>query len=330
MNKPLVSIIIPVYNAAAYIAETINSAISQTWENKEIIIVDDGSTDGSLAIVKKYENDSIKVFTQQNKGAGAARNTGLSRATGEYIQFLDADDLLSTNKIESQIDQLINSPGYLALCATVHFQNGTPPTDQPVQHDWYAEGSNDPADFLIKLYGGALIGPVYGGMIQPNAWLTPKNIVDKAGPWNEMRNPDDDGEFFCRIVLASKGIVYADDAINYYRKFNTGNSLSGQKKFEYAAGILKSTDLKASYLLSHTNRKEAKLALCRLYYENAVSFYPQYKSLAREAEKKAMVMAPLFNFNPYYKGFLFTLSKILGWKGVRYLQYLKIQITNKG
>jgi len=329
MIEPLVSIIIPVYNAEKHIQQCINSVLAQTWKNIEVIIVDDSSTDGSLAIAKRYENRRFKILTQPNKGASAARNSGLKEAKGEYIQFLDADDLLSSNKIESQINQLTNFPEHLALCTTVHFQNNTDPTEYPVQHEWYAQGSNDPVDFLIKLYGGGLIGPGYGGMIQPNAWLTPKSLITKAGPWNEMRNPDDDGEFFCRVILASKGIVYAYDALNYYRKFDTSNSLSGRKDHQALSNILKSTDLKVSYLLSHTNSHNAKLALSRLYFENAFSFYPKYKALAREAEKKAKNLAPDFIYNPYYNGLTLFLSKFIGWKSVRYLQYLKTKIQKK-
>lgn len=326
MNEPLVSIIIPVYNAESYLAETIKSALEQTWQNKEIIIIDDGSTDNSLHIAKNFECDLVKVLFQQNKGASAARNIGLKEAKGEYIQFLDADDLLSNNKIEVQINLLLNLPGYLALCATVHFQNGTEPTSPLIQHDWYAEGSDNPVDFLIKLYGG---GPTYGGMIQPNAWLVPNDVITKAGFWNEDLTVDDDGEFFCRVVLASSGITYAADAVNYYRKFNNANSLSGQKNSQASYSILKSTDLKTSYLLSRTDNQNAKMALSRLYYENAFSFYPKYMDLALEAEKKSKALTPNFSINPYNSGVTLILSKLIGWKAVRYLQYLKDQTFNR-
>jgi glycosyltransferase involved in cell wall biosynthesis len=327
MAEPLVSIIIPVYNVEKYLVEGIESAIAQTWSNKEIIIVDDGSTDNSFNIIQKYSvYSNIKIIRQKNQGASAARNTGLAIAKGEYIQFLDADDLLSKNKIESQINQLLNFPEHIALCGTVHFEDGTEPTKQDVKHEWFSQGSNDPVDFLIKLYGGGYIGPEYGGMIQPNAWLTPKRLIIKAGPWNEMRNPDDDGEFFCRVMLSSKGIVYSADAVNYYRKFNTNNSLSGQKDRQASSNILKSTDLKASHLLSRTDNYNAKMALSRLYYENAFSFYPKYIDLALEAEKKGKSLTPNFPINPYNSGVTSILSKLIGWKKVRYLQYLKNKI----
>lgn len=326
MTDLLVSIIIPVYNAEKYIEETINSAINQTWANKEIIIVDDGSTDNSLRIARNFECDSVKVLSQQNKGASAARNTGLKEAKGEYIQFLDADDLLSKNKIESQINQLIELPEYLAVCGTIYFQDGTDPEKYTLKHDWYTEGSNDPIDFLIKLYGGAIIGPTYGGMITVHSWLCPRSSLPS---WNEELSVDDDGEFFCRVILSSKGIVYANDAISYYRKFNTSNNLSSRKDRRSAISVLKSNDLKLSYLLANTCRPDVKLVLSRLYYESAFNFYPEHTDLAHEAEKKAKELAPGLIYNPYTNGLPLSLSKLIGWKAVLYLQYLKNYILRR-
>jgi glycosyltransferase involved in cell wall biosynthesis len=136
MNKPFVSIIIPLYNSEKYIAETIRSAQKQTWSNKEIIVVDDGSTDNSLKVANSCMDKDTRIITQQNKGASAARNAGLKEAQGEFIQFLDADDLLSENKIARQIEILLNVPGYIGLCATVHFQDGNDPLGITPIHEW--------------------------------------------------------------------------------------------------------------------------------------------------------------------------------------------------
>ena len=329
MNRPLVSVIIPVYNAEKYVAETVTSALNQTWVNKEIIIIDDGSTDNSLNIIKGFNDGRIKILTQENKGASIARNYGLKEARGEYIQFLDADDLLSANKIEVQMKALSGFPEHIGLCGTIHFQDGDDPFASAIEHEWMAAGSDDPLDFLIKLYGGNLIGPQYGGMIQPNAWLTPRLLIDKAGFWNEMRNPDDDGEFFCRVVLVSKGIIYLPAAINYYRKFNTSNSLSAKKTREAMMNILKSTDLKTSHMLSQSNSKTLKVVLSRLYHENAFNFYPDYMDLVFEAEKKGKELAPHFKNNPYNQGVTFKLATLTSWKTVRFLQHLKNKILKK-
>ena len=100
--------IVPVYNASRYINECINSLINQSYPNIEIIVVDDGSTDDSLRVLQSYS--SIVVLRQKNKGASAARNYGLSVATGELVQFLDADDYIGENKIEIQVKQWMQMP----------------------------------------------------------------------------------------------------------------------------------------------------------------------------------------------------------------------------
>jgi glycosyltransferase involved in cell wall biosynthesis len=214
MVSSLVSIIIPVYNSEKHLQETILSAIAQTWPNKEIIIIDDGSTDNSLQIAKSFKNDIIKVFTQENKGASAARNKGLKEAKGEFIQFLDADDTLSSNKISDQIKLLSQQAGKIAVCSTVHFfSNENPFVGSPsIYEDSFLYDTDDPIAFLINLYGGNDKG---GSMIQTNAWLTPADVIKRAGYWSEIYSPDDDGEFFCRVLLASRnGYLNTDTSIS--------------------------------------------------------------------------------------------------------------------
>src|SRR5258705_7741413 len=101
--KALVSILIPAYNAEAWLAGTLRSAIAQTWERKEIIVIDDGSIDQTLAIARRFESDGVLVLTQKNQGAAAARNKAFSLSQGDYIQWLDADDLLASDKIARQM-----------------------------------------------------------------------------------------------------------------------------------------------------------------------------------------------------------------------------------
>lgn len=98
MTKPLVSILIPAYNAAPQLAETLQSALAQTWPRKEIILIDDGSKDDTVAVAKRFEKDGVKVVAQANQGAAATRNNLFALAQGDYIQWLDADDLLSRKK----------------------------------------------------------------------------------------------------------------------------------------------------------------------------------------------------------------------------------------
>ena len=101
--SPLVSILIPAYNAEPWIADTINSALRQTWPRKEIIVVDDGSRDQTLQIARQFASEDVSVVTQENQGAAAARNKALQLCQGDYVQWLDADDLLSREKVTGQM-----------------------------------------------------------------------------------------------------------------------------------------------------------------------------------------------------------------------------------
>jgi glycosyltransferase involved in cell wall biosynthesis len=227
LNLPLVSIVIPVYNAAKYLAACIESVVQQSYPAIEIIVVDNGSTDDSKSIAKNYQK--VIFLEEHQKGASVARNTGIKTAKGKYIQFLDADDLLHPDKIKNQVEILNQADDCLALCPTIYFFDGENPEVEEINHEWFSTGSNNTLDFLIKLYGGSLVGPHYGGMIQPNAWLTPKKLIEYIGLWDESLTLDDDGEFFCRVILAAKEIKYAADSINFYRKFKQGQNLSAKK-----------------------------------------------------------------------------------------------------
>src|SRR6185312_5656558 len=102
--KQFVSILIPAYNAERWIAESIQSAIAQTWQHKEIIVVDDGSTDGTAAVARGYASGGVELLSAgKNRGVAAARNLAIERCRGDYIKIVDADDILAPDKIERQL-----------------------------------------------------------------------------------------------------------------------------------------------------------------------------------------------------------------------------------
>ena len=313
-NNPLVSVIIPLYNAEKYLAETIQNVLNQTYHPIEIIVIDDGSTDKSLSIAASYAGEKVKVFSQNNSGASAARNYGLREAKGDFIQFLDADDLLSANKIEEQVNLLANNPDKVAVCASIHFYEGEDYLSKQPFHAWYKEGTDDPADFLIKLYGGNAIDPKYGGMITVHSWLTPAYLINKAGFWNEELSVDDDGEFFCRVLLASKGIAYNYRALNYYRMHTKGANLSAQRNKSAMYSTFLSTQLKEKYLLSATTNAHARTAIARLYLDIAVSCYPSFYDLSKKAEIKVTELggcsSRYYIHTPIYR----IITPLLGWK----------------
>lgn len=110
--KPLISIIIPAYNSAKYIAECIKSIVNQTFNDYEVIIIDDGSTDDTLSVIKKNVTSKFKVISKKNSGAGMARNEGIKLATGKYITFMDSDDFLFDSFCLEKISQILLKDNY--------------------------------------------------------------------------------------------------------------------------------------------------------------------------------------------------------------------------
>jgi glycosyltransferase involved in cell wall biosynthesis len=325
LKTPLVSVIIPLYNAQKYVAESIQSIINQTHTNWELIIVNDGSTDNGLEVAQKFESDKIKVFSQKNKGASAARNYGIREAKGEYIQFLDADDLLSTNKIERQIEALEDKQDCISICNSVHFFNGEDAFSIKPSNDEakYLFTTDKPIDFLINLYGGN----GEGGMITVHSWLTPLSLIRKTGFWNEELSLDDDGEYFCRVVLASKHISYIHNAISYYRKFKNVETLSGQKNKKAMKSAVFSTQLKEKHLLNTSNSTNTKKVLAKLYQENLITIYPKYHDLALICESKIQELGGIqrnvfYTHTPFYK----LITYLFGWKVSAWITHLKNNI----
>ncbi len=126
-SSPLISVIIPMYNTSQYISKTVESVLSQTYDNFEVIIVDDGSTDNGAQIVKLLmQRDSrIKYIFQSNQGVSAARNNAIEHSQGDFIAFLDSDDLWLPSKLEKQINRLVATGMEACYCGYQYFSEAT-------------------------------------------------------------------------------------------------------------------------------------------------------------------------------------------------------------
>ena len=128
-DYPLVSIIIPTYNSSDYITETLTKLEKQTYPNFEIVIVNDGSKDNSLKICEEYKNkdNRVTVIDKKNEGACIARNTGIEKAKGKYIQLVDADDYIENNMLEEQYNLAEKTNAEVVMCGMkfdIHQKNG--------------------------------------------------------------------------------------------------------------------------------------------------------------------------------------------------------------
>jgi glycosyltransferase involved in cell wall biosynthesis len=278
-NEPLVSILIPAFNAERWLPDTLRSAIAQTWEHKEIIVVDDGSADKTLAVARQFESGNFRVVQQENQGAAAARNKAYSLCQGDFIQWLDADDILAPGKLSRQLDKLDRLPSRRSLLVSAwgkflrRYDRA-----QFVPTSLWRDLS--PRDFLFhKLMDNAFM--------QTATWLVSRELTDAAGPWDTRLLGDDDGEYFCRVLLASDGTRFVPEARVYYRA-HLAPSLSfiGHSPTKIEAHWL-SMQLHIKYLRSLENSERTRLACLKYLERGLIYFYAERPDLLREVETLA-------------------------------------------
>jgi len=270
----LVSILIPAYNAEQWIRETMLSAINQTWPNKEIIVVDDGSSDNTYKVAKTLASRVVKVVTQPNTGACGARNNAFKLAQGDYIQWLDADDLLDPDKISMQLR--LNNEGRdsrtLLTCAWGMFFS-RPRKARFIPDSLWTDLS--PADWIFTKFMNNV-------WMNPAVWLVSRRLTELAGPWDRRLNLSgvDDGEYICRVVAASEKVKFCSEARCYYRRGNVGSlNWNMGKSDERLESLLLSLSLSIQHLRSLEDSERTRIA-CLKYLETMLPlFYPDKKEL---------------------------------------------------
>lgn len=271
MNKK-VSILIPMYNAEAFVRETLDSCLKQTYKNIEIIVVDDGSNDRSFAVAKEYESDArIKVLSIVNSGACKARNVALDNATGDYIMYLDADDIISSDKIEQQVAKLEKSEDDLvvATCRWDRFGNSVDEAIFPPQKSYrnYSSG----IELLLDLWNNS-------EMFAAHCYLIPRKLACKAGRWREDLLKNQDGEYFSRVLLNASSVYYCGDAKVYYRT-GTYASVSKEGSERKIKALLDSFRYYKENVLSIEDSERTRVALAKNFSLFMYLYYGRYTAL---------------------------------------------------
>lgn len=225
VNSPLVSVIIPVYNGAAYIAEALESILNQTYENIEIIIIDDGSTDNSLDIVKGFRSDKIKIIVNEcNIGLAATRNRGLKAAEGEYIALMDGDDVSFPNRLSAQVNLLEKHPDVgLVSSHFITFEEDLQTGKQSVK--------KVPLD---SDYIAARL-PFQSVICCPSAMMRTAVLNDHNLLFNETLKVSEDWDLWYRMSQVAN-VSNVDEILLYYRKH--GNNLSKKREEMYRHKIM--------------------------------------------------------------------------------------------
>lgn len=216
-NVPkMISIITPVYNAENFLSLTCNSVLQQTWQKWELILVDDCSTDGSSDIMRNYaaQDDRVKcIYLNKNGGAARARNQGINVARGEFIAFLDADDLWAPQKLEKQLVAFGDrtSLGLVATNGSMFDSNGVSPRLM-VQPERIQRGRISLADFILK-----------GLPLATSSVMVKAECFSKCGVFKEIYTIGEDYELWMRIIQDFE-VEFLDEKLIFYRKHDANTS----------------------------------------------------------------------------------------------------------
>lgn len=229
-NKPLVSIVVPVYNAQDFLSECIDSILEQSYQNIEIILVNDGSTDSSGQTCDSYGkmDKRIKVIHQKNRGVSSARNVGINNANGEYITFIDADDMIHRDYVKYlQNDMATYHTSITTTAAKDTASRNQDLLSRPVQDDTIVTLGVE--ETMRELYRGTLEGTRNGVQMFSLKLLNENNIR-----YNESMEVGEDFDFFARAILASSKVV-VDKRRMYFYRFNPASAMLqdfGRKHFD--------------------------------------------------------------------------------------------------
>jgi glycosyltransferase involved in cell wall biosynthesis len=276
-TKATVSVLIPAYNAERWIADTISSALAQTWRPLEVIVVDDGSTDHTLEFARRCEAENVKVVSQQNRGACAARNLAFRLCQGDYIQWLDADDLLAPGKIELQLSTAgARDPATLLTSAWGRFLSNPRHARFVPSPLWE---HRHPVDWIMAKFLG-------NAFMLPASWLVSRHLTERAGLWDERLTLDDDGEYACRLVSKSAMVHFVSGARCYYRSASTHSQRWNRSEGAVKSQFL-SVDRCIQQLLALENSDRTRKASIAFIQDNFPFFYPEREAYVRKLEDLA-------------------------------------------
>lgn len=309
--KPLVSILISAYNAEEWIAYTLQSAVAQTWARKEIIVVDDGSTDRTAEIARRFASQGVTLVCTENGGLSAGQNHAFEHCHGDYIQYLDADDLLAPDKIERQLAALRESDSRRILLSSpwapfFYRTRGV----RFVRNSLWEDLS--PVEWLLRKMGENL-------HMQNATWLVSRELAEAAGPWDEDLHYDQDGEYFARVLLASERTRFVPETGIYYR-------VTGSNRVSYLGNsdkkkdsLLVSMKLHIQYLRSLEESERVRKA-CLAYLQNWYGvFYPDRSDITAELQSIAAQLRGHL-VEPRLRWKYAWMRPLFGWKAAKRAQ----------
>ena len=316
-----VSILIPCFNAEDYVGEAIESALNQTYRDIEVVVVDDGSKDGSVEVLKSF-GERIRYEAAPNRGACAARNRAFELSQGVFVQYLDADDLLCPEKIETQLPLLKNGPADLVFCKGYIFGDGKP--ERPKKRAIKDPTGIDPFVYCLS-QGLATEGP-----------LIKRSIIEKVGGFDEALRRGQEWDFHVRLAAAGARIALVPEHLYRHRHDDRPGRITRRKidkdyftkHFITLGKKLRDQD---RYLLN----QERATAFCSLLVSSAVgSFRDGDRAIAKEAFALAESLDPTRSYRFPGRGFYRQICRRIGVSNtesmLRPLRELRRRLRGRG
>lgn len=307
-----VSICIPCHNAGAYVAAALDSVLAQTWPSLEIIVVNDGSTDDSGAILDSYIPKGVRVIHERLASAAKARNRAAAEATGDYIKFFDADDLLSPRHVELQMKRLSGRRDAIATSEWGRFHHDDPSTFREDRQSVWRD--MDARDWLVEAFRDAR------PMMQPGMFLIPRAILEASGGWDEDLTLIDDFEFFSRVLCHAEEILFTPGATLLYRSGIHG-SLSGRKSRKAVESAFHSLIRGTGHLLAKRNDDAARVSCANILQDFIYTYYPEHGDLTQRVTSRVAALGGS-KLPPQGPPRFLKLQRLIGWKAARRVQNL--------
>jgi glycosyltransferase involved in cell wall biosynthesis len=307
--KSTVSVLIPVHNSESFVGASVCSVLSQDYPKVEVIAIDDSSTDGTRDRLASIVDERFRWCPAKCAGAAAARNQAFSISTGDYILYLDADDLINEQHVSRLLQVLFGFQNCVALGQWDRFYVDPSEAQFPERSSYFdAPGSTWLAHDWLHAKP----------MVQCGMALIPRQLIERNGGWDERLSLIDDFEFFARIISRSAGVRHAPGARLYYRSGVHG-SLSRQKSRKAIESQFLSLILGTGHLLDVEDSPQTRLACANILQSFEYEHFPSHADLRARVRARVAEIGGA-NLLPTGPPRFEQLEKLVGWKMARRIQ----------